>query len=282
MRVLPLTLSLSLVSVLAEAETITWSGQGEVSEITGNAFGTLAENGGTVSIEVSYSSEANELPVNFLQFPAGSRNGSTRFVGDINLMVNIRIGDSEWTGTLPTASASSEALFSDCWDSVANPTANLPDIFEVNLSTAADASFPSFPLVTEESVMAMNLEFRDETTPSDLFTIQTLPDSLTKVSSMTSADGQIVAGSSRVSFTIDPDTVTIREPQESITLRRNEEGYELAWLGESGKGYRIDTSSNLRDWTRSANRIGADEEITIAVTPDESGTPRFYRVVVFE
>lgn len=117
--------------------------------------------------------------------------------------------------------------------------------------------------------------------PFNLLGIQILPNSLTKVTEMTSGVGEVAAGAARFTFSLDPATLSIREPQVEVELVREEGEFNLTWLTESESFYRVDSSENLRDWTFFRSVSGTGQTASRAVTPSTERPRKFYRIVVF-
>lgn len=262
-------------------DEVRWTVEGAVTSVVGAGFPSPVAVGEAVEVEMSYTSEVQTRGLSLTTFPAGSRNGTGRFYGDINLTITVRMGSEVWSAVLPTVPDSLNAFYSDCWDSVANPAAMLTEFIEAELTEADGADFTRFSFSGPQANRSLSLEFRDSVYPTDFLSIQIPPNSLTKVSAMTAGTGQVAAGGSRFTFSLDPATLAIREPQVDVALVRGEADLNLTWATESGSFYRVDSSENLRDWTFFRGVSGTGQEATRTVTPSGEEPKRFFRVVVF-
>ena len=149
----------------------------------------------------------------------------------------------------------------------------------MTLDQARGGTFPSFPLSGNETNRALKLEFRDDTTPAELFDVHVLPDSLANVCAMTSASGTVQAGTSILAFTLNPATVNVTLPKVPVALTKTPTGIQLHWESEFGKTYRIEGTSDLRCWSEEGIELGNGTLIQRNLTPFATYPKRFYRIV---
>ena len=260
--------------VSGSAAEVRWTARGTVSSVSGTSFsGTGTTVGNEVVIEMVYDSNASVSPRSYLPIGA-STSGQAWFYGNVNLGISIGIGANTWSGAMATIPTNTNVMDSNCWDGGGNP-----DIFKVTLDAARGGTFPSFPQNGVETTRALKLEFRDDTTPAQLFDVHVLPSSVTNVCEMTSAKGSVVVGSSTIAFTIDPASVRVTLPQVPVTIAQTGGGIELGWQSESGKVYRIEGSSDLKCWSNEGIAFGNGDKLQEALTPFGSYSKRFYRIV---
>ena len=256
------------------AAAIGWTASGKVSSVTGSAFtGGVAAND-AVQVELSYDSGVqlngrSYLPIN------GALAGRAWFQGPADLKITVRIGDKVWSGEMPEIPAGTNVMELLCWDFGGNP-----DWFNVTLDAARGGNFPSFSLGETESVRSLILEFRDDTSPADLFQVHMLPDSVSQVCQMTSAKGAVNAGASQILFTIDPATVAVSMPGVPVKIAKAPGGVELEWQSEAGKTYRIEGSADLRCWSDDGIIQGTGGIVRATLNPLATLKRRFYRVAV--
>ena len=258
------------------AAEIRWTARGTVSSVSGSGFsGTNAITNSPAEFELAYDSNMLTSPRSFISFGAAV-TGNAWFYGNANLRVTIRINGQTWSGQLPIIPSGTNIMESSCWDGGGNP-----DIFRVNLDTARGGVFPEFPQAGSETSLALGMEFRDSTSPAELFQVHTLPDSLSSVCAMTTATASITAGASTISLTIDPATVRVSLPQVPATISKTETGVQLSWNSELGKTYRIEGSSDMKCWAYEAEIPGTGGTIQESLTPFETYQQRFYRIAEY-
>lgn len=258
------------------AAEIRWTARGTVSTISGAEFsGTGVEVGNPAEFEMVYDSDTSMNPRSFISF-GGPIAGVAWFHGAANLRITVRIGVHTWTGEMPDIPSDVSVMESSCWDFGGNP-----DVFKVTLDAARGGKFPGFPQSGVETALALNLEFRDTTTPAGLFDVHLLPGSLTNVCEMTSASGSIVAGASSIAMTIDPTSVGVSLPQVPVSIAREEGGIQLSWKTQQGKLYRIEGSSDLRCWSNEGVYAGNGEIYQQSLTPFEIHPQRYYRIAEY-
>ena len=264
----------ALGTLQSKAAEIRWTASGTVLSTSGSGFsGTGVSTGQAVEVVMVYDSNASLNGRSYL--PIGSSfAGRAWFYGQANLGITVKIGGNVWSGLMPNIAFGTNVMESVCWDFGGNP-----DWFKVTLDAARGGTFPSFPHTGNESVRALVLEFRDDTTPAELFDIQVLPNSVTNVCAMTSASGSIVAGASTLSFTLDPSSVHVTQPRVPVTIAQVPGGIDLSWPSELGKDYRIESSGDLRCWTAEAVQSGNGGLRQQTFTPFGTYSRRFYRVV---
>ncbi len=195
------------------------------------------------------------------------------------LGVHAVLGNHDWWYDGPTVEAQLKlagvnVMESVCWDFGGNP-----DWFNVTLDAARGGTFPSFPHTGNETIRALKLEFRDDTSPAELFNVHVLPDSLTQVCAMTSATGAVQAGSSTLAFTLNPSSVSVTLPAVPVSMNKTATGIELFWESEAGKSYRIEGTSDLRCWSDEGFHFGTGSMIQQNLTPFATYPKRFYRIV---
>lgn len=273
MRILPLMISLCGAGLLPAAE-VRWTASGTVSTISGTAFsGTGAATGSAVEIVMVYDSKTEVNGRSYLPID-GAIAGRAWFRGAANLGITVKIGGNTWSGEMPSIPAGVNVMESVCWDFGGNP-----DWFNVTLDAARGGTFPSFPQAGNETTRALKLEFRDDTTPAELFDVHVLPDSLTNLCAMTSASGAVQAGTSTLAFTLNPATVAVTLPRVPVALNKTVTGIELFWESEFGKTYRIEGTSDLRCWSEEGIEPGNGTLIQRNLTPFATYPKRFYRIV---
>jgi hypothetical protein len=263
-----------LGTLISPAAEVSWSARGAVSSVSGGAFsGTGVVMGQPVTIEMVYDSNTAVNGRSFLPIESAFA-GRAWFYGQANLEITVKIGENTWTGALPTIALGTNVMESVCWDFGGNP-----DWFKVTLDSARGGTFPLYPHNGNESVRALVLEFRDDTSPAELFDIHVLPDSVTNVCAMTSASGSIVAGNSTLAFTIDPSSVFVSQPRVPVSIAQVNGGIELSWDSEVGKNYRVEGSGDLRCWSQEALQSGNGALRKQTLNPFGTYSKRFYRVV---
>jgi hypothetical protein len=273
MKFFALMIGLCGVGLLPAAE-IRWTARGTVSSITGGAFsGTGVVTGSAVEIVLVYDSQTEVNGRSYLPI-GGSLAGRAWFYGAAKLGITVKIGGNTWSGEMPNIPAQVDVMESVCWDFGGNP-----DLFYVTLDAARGGIFPSFPHAGNETIRALKLEFRDETSPAELFNVHVLPDSLTQVCAMTSATGAIQAGASTLAFTLNPATVNVTLPRVPVALNQTATGIELIWQTETGKSYRIEGTSDLRCWSDEGIHLGTGALERQSLTPFATYPKRFYRIV---
>lgn len=263
-----------LGTLSSPASEVRWTARGTVSSLSGAAFSaTGVVTGHAVEIEMVYDSNTDVNGRSFLPIGSGFA-GRGWFYGQANLGITVRIGHNTWNGAMPTIAFGTNVMESVCYDFAGNP-----DWFKVTLDSARGGTFPSFPQSGNESVRALVLEFRDDTSPAELFDIHVLPDSVTNVCAMTSATGSITAGTSTLAFTIDPSSVSVSQPRVPVSIAQVNGGIQLSWESELGKNYRVEGSSDLRCWSQEALQSGNGALRQQLLTPFATYSKRFYRVV---
>ena len=273
MRVTPLIIGLCGAGLLPAAE-VRWTARGTVSSISGAAFsGTGVVSGSAVEIVMVYDSKTDVEGRSYLPI-GGAIAGRAWFSGAANLGITVKIGENTWSGEMPNIPAGVNVMESVCWDLAGNP-----DWFNVTLDAARGGTFPSFPHAGNETTRALKLEFRDDTSPAELFNVHVLPDSLTNVCAMTSAAGAVLAGTSTLAFTVNPSSVNVTLPKVPVALNKTATGIELFWESETGKSYRIEGTSDLRCWSDEGIRFGNGTLIQQNLTPFATYPKRFYRIV---
>ena len=273
MRILPLMIGLCSVGLLPAAE-VRWTASGTVSSISGSAFsGTGVVTGNAVEIVMVYDSKAEVDGRSYLPI-GGAIAGRAWFRGAANLGITVKIGANTWSGQMPTIPTGVNVMESVCWD-----FAGSPDSFAVTLDQARGGTFPSFPLTGTETSRALKLEFRDDTSPAELFDVHVLPDSLTNVCAMTSASGAVQAGTSTLAFSLNPATVNVTLPRVPVAMNKTATGIELFWESGFGKSYRIEGTSDLRCWSEEGIELGNGTLIQRNLTPFATYPKRFYRIV---
>jgi len=273
MKTIPLiTLCLGVVNL--SASEIRWTAHGTVSSLSGAAFSsTDVTAGNDVEIVMAYDSATEVAGRSLLFYPGGAVAGRAWFYGSVNLSITVKIGENTWTGQVPTLTNSMNVMESVCYD-FGGPY----DWFKVTLDSARGGTFPSYPHTGNESVRALTLEFRADSSPPNLFDVHVLPDSITNLCDMTSATGSIEAGSSLINFTINPSSVSITRPQVQASVSKISDGVQLSWETELGKSYRIEGSSNLRCWSDDGVFPGTGGTLQQNLTPFTLHTRRFYRI----
>ena len=261
------------VANLAASE-IRWTARGTVSSLSGGALSAMGVTAGNeVEITMTYDSATQVRSRSLLFYPEGVVAGRAWFHGSANLSVTVKIGENIWTGEMPNVSSETNVMESVCYD-----LGGSSDWFKVSLDAARGGTFPGFPHTGNESVRALSLEFRDDSWPSELFDVHTLPDSVTNLCEMTSAIGSIQAGNSAISFMIDPSSVHITRPRVPVSISQISNGIRLAWETELGKSYRIEGSANLRCWSDEGVHTGTGETRQQDLTPFALQPKRFYRI----
>jgi hypothetical protein len=149
----------------------------------------------------------------------------------------------------------------------------------VELGSAGGGTFPSFPAADDELEKELKLEFRDGTSPAELFEVQILPDNLSQVCEMTSATGSVRSGSSVISFNLDPESVKITLPPVPVSLAKVEGGIQFTWETEIGTTYRLEGTSDLKVWSIEGIYGGTGSPQQPILNPFSTYTKRFYRVV---
>ena len=273
MRIAPLIIALCGAGLLPAAE-VRWTVRGTVSSISGGAFaGTGVVTGNAVEVVMVYDSQTRVEGRSFLPIN-GVFAGRAWFTGAANLGITVKIGNHTWSGGIPNIPSGINMMESVCWDLGGNP-----DWFNVTLDAARGGSFPSFPHTGNEPSRSLKLEFRDDTSPADLFNIHVLPDSLTQVCAMTSATGAVQAGSSILAFTMIPSSVNVTLPRVPVALNKTATGIELLWETKNGKTYRIEGTSDLRCWSDEGIHSGTGTLKQQNFTPFATYPKRFYRIV---
>lgn len=273
MRILPLMIGLCGAGPLPAAE-VQWTAQGTVSSISGTAFsGTGVVTGSAVEIVMVYDSNTEVDGRSYLPID-GAIAGRAWFRGAANLGITVKIGGNTWSGEMPDIPAGVNVMESVCWDFGGNP-----DSFVVTLDEARGGTFPVFPRTGTENNRALKLEFRDNTTPAELFEVHVLPDSLTNLCAMTSASGAVQTGTSTLAFNLNPATVAVTLPRVPVALNKTATGIELFWESEFGKTYRIEGTSDLRCWSEEGIELGNGTLIQRNLTPFATYPKRFYRIV---
>jgi hypothetical protein len=258
------------------AAEIRWTARGTVSSVSGSGFsGTSAVANAPAEFEMAYDSNMLTTPRSFISFGAAVA-GNAWFYGNANLRITIRINGQTWSGQLPIIPSGTSIMESSCWDGGGNP-----DVFKVTLDSARGGVFPDFPQAGNETSLALGVEFRDSTSPAELFQVHTLPDSLTSVCAMTTATASITSGASIISLTIDPATVNVSLPQVPATIAKTETGIQLSWNTELGKTYRIEGSSDMKCWSYESEFPGTGGTIQESLTPFETYQQRFYRIAEY-
>lgn len=273
MRISPLMIGICGTGLLPAAE-VRWTAQGTVSSISGAAFsGTGVASGSEVEIVMVYDSKTEVEGRSYLPI-GGAIAGRAWFRGAANLGITVRIGGNTWTGEMPSIPAGVNVMESVCWDFAGNP-----DTFTVTLDAARGGTFPGFPHTGNETSRALKLEFRDDTSPAELFDVHVLPDSLAQLCHMTSATGAVQAGTSTLAFSLNPSSVNVTLPKVPVALSKTATGIELFWESEFGKSYRIEGTSDLRCWSEEGIHTGNGTLIQQILTPFATYPKRFYRIV---
>lgn len=273
MKLSPLMIGICSAGLLPAAE-VRWTARGTVSSVSGAAFaGTGVTTGSAVEIAMTYDSKTEIEGRSYLPI-GGSIAGRAWFRGAANLGITVKIGENTWSGDMPTIPAGVNVMESVCWDFGGNP-----DWFNVTLDAARGGVFPSFPHTGNETARALKLEFRDDTSPAELFNVHVLPDSLTQVCAMTSATGAVQAGSSTLAFTLNPASVSVTLPAVPVAMNKSATGIELFWESEAGKSYRVEGTSDLRCWSDEGFHFGTGAMIQKNLTPFATYPKRFYRIV---
>ena len=258
------------------AAEIRWTARGTVSSVSGSGFSGIGVSvSNTAEFEMVYDSDILIQPRSFLPIGAAIY-GTAWFHGTANLRITVKVGGQTWTGEMPEIPSDVDVMELSCWDSGGNP-----DVFKLNLDAARGGNFPSFPQSGVVTTRALKLEFRDTTSPAELFNVHVLPDSLTKVCEMTSATGSIVAGTSSIAFILDPKSVGATLPQVPVSISREGPGIQLAWKTDPGKTYRIEGSSDLRCWSSEGVFPGTGGIFQQALTPFGIYPKRFYRIAEY-
>lgn len=256
---------------------IRWTARGTVSSISGSGFsGTGVSADAPAEIEMVYDSNLLIDPRSHLFFTPTISTGNAWFHGDANLKITIRISGQIWTGQLPFIPSGVNVMETSCWDGGGNP-----DVFKVTLDAAHGGAFPDFPQAGSETSLALNVEFRDSISPAELFNIHVLPDSLTNVCAMTTATASIIAGTSNIALSIDPETVNVSLPQVPATLTKTETGIQLSWNTELGKTYRIEGTSDMRCWSYEGVSSGTGGTVQELLMPFETYQQRYYRIAEY-
>lgn len=265
-------LSFALVVPVSAAE-IRWTGSGTVSGVGGAGFAGLATVGDPVDFEMVYDTGMEVSRRSLLQI-GDAFAGVAWFHGPANLSIRITIGGSVWEGEMPEVPASTNVMESQCWDFGGNP-----DWFKTTLDSSRGGTYPVFPYSGEGTTRSLEIQFRDDTSPANLFVIHQLPDGLSCLPQMTTASGAVRAGSDAVTFTLNPATVRVAQPQVPLSIARVEGGIELAWDTEDGKNYRLESTPDLKCWFEEGRFVGDGNPIIDFSNPFGRDPTRFFRVV---
>ena len=263
------------------AELITWNATGTVEQVSGSAFTSLAQTADTVELQFSYSPNASGFSLSRIPFPNNRVVADTRFFEAIELTITILINENVWAGNQEMSDDSSNVILLETFDGFTSPTSSGLDKLSLSLLESMEtAEFLSFPQNDEEELRMIEIEITDNIFPYELFSENFLPDGLTQVTSIVASEGSISAGSSTISFSLDPNSFIVSEPQVPVEIERTEtESFTLNWFGEQGVRYRLDTSNNLRDWSRVETETGDGEDISIETSLSSEETTTFFRVV---
>ncbi|MCW1883788.1 hypothetical protein OKA04_03550 [Luteolibacter flavescens] len=274
MKPLLLPLLLSPLILSAHAQQVEWTASGSVTSVSGSGFAAAVT--APVSVKFSYSLVSTYQPLTGIINIADKGE----FFGDIGLNMEVSIAGDTWKGTVPNSPAhGTYALLVDAL----MPSA-APDIFTVTASSADTGVFSPFPYTGSSSARSIQVVLRDDTVPSHLLALGVLPDATTQVSAITSGSGSVSAGSDRISFSIDPASVTVSsiEPKIPLTITRTLSGIELRWPSETGTTYKLQENAglSLAGWTLVDDYPGTGEEIVVPLTPFALNPERrFYRVI---
>ncbi|MCX6875598.1 MAG: hypothetical protein NTW21_17590 [Verrucomicrobia bacterium] len=262
----------------AFASEIRWSVQGTVSSV---GAGFAATVGDPVLVRFSYDSGATTA--NMLD-GLWDRFGSliyarTEFYGAISLAMEVRIGTNIWSGRVSTSPINGTfALLT-----VAYEGSGSPDTFTVLASSADSGTFDPFPYTGSATSRNIQVILKDDTVPTGFLTPALLPAANTLVSEITSGTGSVSAGTTRISFTLNPASVTVAriEPDFQLKLTRTLTGIELRWPSVTGSSYRLEESDALAAWEPLGTSYpGTGGEIVVVLDPfNDHPQRRFYRVV---
>ncbi len=261
------------LGIVASASEIRWTGSGTVSGMSGSGFDGLATAGDPVQIELVYDSGClvdgrSLLPI------GGSLAGRAWFHGAADLSITITVGENSWVGEMPTVGEGTNVMESLCWD-----PSGTTDWFKVTLDAARGGTFPGFPYGGSETARSLEIEFRDDVSPTGLFSVHQLPNSLSCLPELTSASGAVRAGADSISFTLDLSTVKVAQPGVPLSIARISEGIELIWETENGKNYRLESTPDLKCWIWEGDFLGDGNPISEVFNPFGFDSKRFYRVV---
>lgn len=261
------------VLVPAVASEIRWTASGTVSGTPGAGFSGLAAAGDPVAIELVYETGAVVNARSFI--PIGDTIiGRAWFHGPLKLAITVTIGDATWRGEMPEVSGETNVMESSCRD-----FGGSPDWFKVTLDSARGGTYPAFPQNGAETARSLEIEFRDDAAPADLFFVHQLPDTLSCLPQMTSAKGAVRAGAGAIHFELDPATVRVAQPQVPVTIANLPGGIELTWATEDGKNYRLESTSDLKCWVEEGRFSGDGNPVRDFFNPFPGDSRRFYRVV---
>lgn len=261
---------LPLLAFPAAAIETRWTAAGTVTSVTGT--GLTATVGAPVNVKFSYDSGATlHAPVNL----PGLSNYT--YYGAVNLQMEVAIGESKWSVSLPATppEAPAEVIYAEGRN-------NATDILRVTGGTSNSASFPSFPYTGSATSRSVVVELRDNHAPSLLLKPQAFPNQNTcNPSTLSSATGEIKAGTDSIKFNINLTSVTVETgTQFKVTIERTATGVRLRWPTETGVFYTLNESENSKDWDLRSSYDGDGQERVVEIPDAFTEHPRrcFYRV----
>jgi hypothetical protein len=186
--------------------------------------------------------------------------------------MEVSIGENKWTASLPT-STPGEVIY-------VKARGGVDDILRVTAATAGGATFPLFPYTGSGSDRSISVELKDTHSPSLFLVPQTYPDDDScKVASLSTATGEVKAGTDSIKFNITPASVTV-DSRFPLAIERTATGVTLRWPTEDGQLYLLMESDNCKDWEFRDTYVGDGQEKTVTIQDAFALYPkrRFYKV----
>lgn len=271
LRILPTLVLLPFCGV--NSAEIRWTASGTISGLNGTGFSDFAGIGDPVEITMVYDSATSVNPRSFFSIGAASF-GEAWFFGEAGLAITVKIGGNQWRGEMPTVPEGQNVMLTRCWEGGGSP-----DLFKVTLDSARGGTYPEFPYGGTDSSRSLEIEFRDDQAPANLFAIHQLPGTLSCLHEMTSAWGAVRAGADSIIFTLDISTVKVSQPQVPVSIDPVTGGIRLTWETEDGKSYRLDGTADMKCWFVEGRYTGNGIPIQQILYPFAFNPQRFYRVV---
>jgi uncharacterized repeat protein (TIGR02543 family) len=208
--------ALAALSMPIYAAEIRWSAEGTVNNAT---TGFAASVGDPVTVKFSYDSAATAVVRSQFSFGASSY-ALTEFCNAISLSVEVTIGQSVWSGKVPTSAPSGTlALLTDAWSGSGSP-----DKFTVLASSSDAGVFAPFPYTGSSQDRSIQIVLTDATAPTGFLTPMVLPKADTLVSEITAASGFISAGEDRIDFTLLPASIGVVGDAPTVTVLASNHG----------------------------------------------------------
>lgn len=257
-----------LLALPAAAIETRWTATGTVSTVTGT--GLTATAGAPVTVKFSYDSAATVDPK--LSFSSFS---NIYYYGAINLAMEVSIGESKWTASLPVAPAS-EVIYAEARNAAT-------DLFTVKATTDNTATFPLFPYSGSATSRSISVNLQDNHNPSLLLTPQVFPDQDScNPSTLSAATGEIKAGTDSIKFNINLTSVTVETGTSfKVTIEQTATGIRLRWPTEEDVIYLLFESDDCVDWgDEPAIHVGDGQECVVELPNIIAEHPhrRFFKV----